>query len=91
VVIASHEFGLEPCRPPTPAGTAVEIPRIIVELNAAQVRPGQVVIVIGVGGIGINAVQGAKHAGAGRIIAVTRRVPSARARSSWARPMLSAP
>ena len=39
-------------------------------VNAAQVRPGQVVIVMGVGGIGINAVQGAAHAGAGRVIAV---------------------
>ena len=33
-------------------------------------RPGDVVIVMGIGGIGINAVQGAKHAGASRIIAV---------------------
>jgi S-(hydroxymethyl)glutathione dehydrogenase/alcohol dehydrogenase len=39
-------------------------------VNAAGVRPGDVVIVMGVGGIGINAVQGAKHAGAGRVIAV---------------------
>jgi NDMA-dependent alcohol dehydrogenase len=39
-------------------------------VNAAGVRPGDVVIVMGVGGIGINSVQGAKHAGATRIIAV---------------------
>ncbi|KAA9153972.1 NDMA-dependent alcohol dehydrogenase [Amycolatopsis acidicola] len=39
-------------------------------VNAAAVKPGHVVIVMGVGGIGINAVQGAKHAGATRIIAV---------------------
>jgi len=39
-------------------------------VNAAEVRPGQVVIVMGVGGIGINAVQGASHAGAGTVIAV---------------------
>ena len=39
-------------------------------VNAAEVRPGQVVIVMGVGGIGINAVQGASHAGAGAVIAV---------------------
>jgi|SRR5207302_8470978 len=39
-------------------------------VNAAQVRPGDVVIITGIGGIGISAVQGAKHAGASRIIAV---------------------
>ena len=33
-------------------------------------KPGDVVIVIGIGGIGINAVQGARHAGATKIIAV---------------------
>jgi NDMA-dependent alcohol dehydrogenase len=38
--------------------------------NSAEVRPGQVVIVMGVGGIGINAVQGAAHAGASAVIAV---------------------
>jgi NDMA-dependent alcohol dehydrogenase len=36
----------------------------------AGVRPGDVVIIMGIGGIGINAVQGAKHLGATRIIAV---------------------
>jgi NDMA-dependent alcohol dehydrogenase len=49
------------CGVPTGWGSAV---------NAAQVQPGQVVIVMGVGGIGINAVQGAAHAGAGHVIAV---------------------
>ena len=39
-------------------------------VNGAGVRPGDVVIIVGIGGIGINAVQGAKHAGASRIIAV---------------------
>ncbi|TSD94098.1 NDMA-dependent alcohol dehydrogenase [Skermania sp. ID1734] len=39
-------------------------------VNSAQVRPGQVVIVMGIGGIGINAVQGAAHAGADAVIAV---------------------
>jgi len=37
---------------------------------AAETQPGDVVIVMGVGGIGINAVQGAKHAGATSILAV---------------------
>ena len=39
-------------------------------VNSAEVRPGQTVIVMGVGGIGVNAVQGARHAGASHIIAV---------------------
>jgi S-(hydroxymethyl)glutathione dehydrogenase/alcohol dehydrogenase len=37
---------------------------------SAEVQPGDVVIVMGIGGIGINAIQGAAHAGAGRVIAV---------------------
>lgn len=49
------------CGVPTGWGSAV---------NAAQVQPGDIVIVMGVGGIGINAVQGASHAGASRVIAV---------------------
>ncbi len=39
-------------------------------MNSAEVQPGHVVIVAGVGGVGINAVQGAKHAGATTLIAV---------------------
>jgi NDMA-dependent alcohol dehydrogenase len=39
-------------------------------VNSAGVRPGDVVIVMGVGGIGMNAVQGAAHAGASVVIAV---------------------
>jgi S-(hydroxymethyl)glutathione dehydrogenase/alcohol dehydrogenase len=39
-------------------------------VNSADVRPGHVVIVEGVGGIGMNAVQGAANAGATVIIAV---------------------
>jgi len=39
-------------------------------VNSAQVQPGHTVIVMGVGGIGINSVQGAAHAGASNIIAV---------------------
>ena len=49
------------CAVPTGWGSAV---------NAAAVRPGDVVMVVGIGGIGVSAVQGAKHAGASRIIAV---------------------
>lgn len=39
-------------------------------VNVAQVAPGQVMVVVGVGGIGINAVQGAALAGATTLIAV---------------------
>ncbi|MGA0121631.1 MAG: zinc-binding dehydrogenase [Gaiellales bacterium] len=39
-------------------------------LNSARVQPGQSVAVIGAGGVGLSAVQGARIAGAGRIIAV---------------------
>jgi S-(hydroxymethyl)glutathione dehydrogenase/alcohol dehydrogenase len=39
-------------------------------VNSAKAQPGHTVIVMGIGGIGINAVQGAAHAGASNIIAV---------------------
>jgi S-(hydroxymethyl)glutathione dehydrogenase/alcohol dehydrogenase len=39
-------------------------------VNSAQVKPGQTIIIMGIGGIGINAVQGAAHAGATHVIAV---------------------
>jgi len=37
---------------------------------AAEVQPGDTVVVVGVGGVGVNAVQGARLAGAKRIVAV---------------------
>ncbi len=39
-------------------------------VNTARVRPGEVVVVIGAGGVGLNAIQGARIAGAARVIAV---------------------
>ena len=39
-------------------------------VNAAEVKPGDTMIIMGIGGIGINAVQGARHAGATNVIAV---------------------
>ncbi len=39
-------------------------------LNRANIQPGQSVAVFGIGGIGLNVIQGARIAGAGRIIAV---------------------
>ena len=49
------------CGVPTGFGTAVK---------AGEVQPGDTTIVYGVGGVGINAVQGASHAGARYVIAV---------------------
>lgn len=39
-------------------------------LNAARVRPGESVLVMGLGGAGLCAVQGARLAGAGLVVAV---------------------
>jgi S-(hydroxymethyl)glutathione dehydrogenase/alcohol dehydrogenase len=39
-------------------------------VNVAKAAPGETVVVIGVGGIGINAIQGARIAGASRIVAI---------------------
>ena len=49
------------CRVPTGWGSAV---------NTANVAPGDMVAVSGVGGIGINAVQGAGYAGAKNVVAI---------------------
>ncbi|TCM88195.1 Zn-dependent alcohol dehydrogenase [Rhodovulum steppense] len=42
-------------------------------VNTARVRPGETVVVIGAGGVGLNAIQGARLAGAARIIAIDMR------------------
>jgi len=39
-------------------------------VNGAQIRPGQDVVVIGAGGVGLNTIQGAAISGARRIVAV---------------------
>jgi S-(hydroxymethyl)glutathione dehydrogenase/alcohol dehydrogenase len=49
------------CGVPTGFGTAV---------HAGDVRPGDVTIVYGIGGVGVNALQGAAYAGARHVIAV---------------------
>ncbi len=56
-----HAAALVSCGVATGFGSSV---------NRAQVRPGDTVAIIGVGGVGINAVQGAKIAGAKRVIAI---------------------
>ncbi len=42
-------------------------------LNAARVEPGSTVVVIGAGGVGLNVVQGARIAGAARILTIDVR------------------
>jgi S-(hydroxymethyl)glutathione dehydrogenase/alcohol dehydrogenase len=42
-------------------------------VNVAQVQPGETVAVLGCGGVGLSVVQGARLAGAGRVIAIDRR------------------
>src|SRR3989442_3728353 len=49
------------CGIPTGWGSAV---------YAAGVRPGDTVVIYGIGGVGINAVQGARYAGAKNVVAV---------------------
>lgn len=65
VKIESHipleRAALVGCGVTTGWGTAV---------NAADVRSGETVVVVGLGGIGMNAIQGARLAGADKIIAV---------------------
>jgi S-(hydroxymethyl)mycothiol dehydrogenase len=39
-------------------------------VNAGQLRPGEDAVVIGAGGVGLNAIQGARLAGARRVVAV---------------------
>ncbi|MBV9660258.1 MAG: NDMA-dependent alcohol dehydrogenase [Acidimicrobiales bacterium] len=39
-------------------------------VNAAQVRSGETVVVVGLGGIGMNAIQGARLAGADKIVGI---------------------
>jgi len=47
-----------------------DIPLLTAALVGCAVPTGDVVIVMGVGGVGINAVQGASHAGAAHVVAV---------------------
>jgi len=50
-------------------------------VNTAGLRPGQSAVVIGAGGVGLNAIQGARIAGASRIVAVdmtTEKLEAAR-------------
>jgi S-(hydroxymethyl)glutathione dehydrogenase / alcohol dehydrogenase len=72
-----HENTLVKIRPDMPLDKAALIgcgvtTGVGAVLNTAQVRAGEVVAVIGCGGIGLNAIQAAAIAGAGRVIAIDR-------------------
>lgn len=58
---ALDKAALVGCGVPTGYGSAVK---------SAEIRPGDTIVIMGIGGIGINAVQGARHAGARYIVAV---------------------
>ncbi|MDA0924809.1 MAG: alcohol dehydrogenase catalytic domain-containing protein [Proteobacteria bacterium] len=59
--IAPEAACLLACGVPTGVGAVV---------NTANVRPGETVVVIGAGGVGLNVIQGARLAGAARIVAL---------------------
>jgi S-(hydroxymethyl)glutathione dehydrogenase / alcohol dehydrogenase len=70
-----HEHGLVKIDPEMPLDRAALIGCGVTTglgavFNTAGVRPGESVAVVGAGGIGLNCIQGAALAGAGRVIAV---------------------
>jgi S-(hydroxymethyl)glutathione dehydrogenase/alcohol dehydrogenase len=72
-----HEHALVKVRPDMPLDLAALIGCGVITgygavVHTAKVAPGETVAVIGCGGIGLSAVNGAAIAGAGRIIAVDR-------------------
>jgi S-(hydroxymethyl)glutathione dehydrogenase/alcohol dehydrogenase len=72
-----HEHGLVKIREDMPLDRAALIGCGVTTglgavFNTARVEPGTTVAVIGCGGIGLNCIQGAMIAGAGRVIAVDR-------------------
>jgi Zn-dependent alcohol dehydrogenase len=72
VVPAETAFVLDPTMPLTEAallGCAV-MTGVGAVLNTARVRPGESVVVIGCGGVGLNIVQGASISGASTIVAI---------------------
>jgi S-(hydroxymethyl)glutathione dehydrogenase/alcohol dehydrogenase len=72
-----HEHALVAIRPDMPLDRAALIGCAVTTgvgavIHTAKVRPGETVAVIGCGGIGLAAINGAAIAGAGRIIAIDR-------------------
>ncbi len=72
-----HENGVVRIRPEMPFDRAALIGCSVITgvgavFRTARVEPGQSVAVLGCGGVGLNVVQGARLAGAARIIAIDR-------------------
>jgi S-(hydroxymethyl)glutathione dehydrogenase / alcohol dehydrogenase len=72
-----HENAIVKIRPDVPLDRVALIGCAVITgvgavLRTAQVEPGSTVVVLGCGGIGLSAINGAAIAGAGRIIAVDR-------------------
>ncbi|WP_298690588.1 Zn-dependent alcohol dehydrogenase [uncultured Sphingomonas sp.] len=72
-----HESGVVPIRRDMPFDRACVIGCGVTTglgavINAAKVRPGESIAVIGCGGVGLSAINGAAISGAGRIIAIDR-------------------
>lgn len=70
-----HESQLVPVPPDMPSELAALLACGVITgfgavVRTAGVRPGETVVVIGAGGVGLNAVQGARIAGASRILAL---------------------
>ncbi|MCU9847903.1 Zn-dependent alcohol dehydrogenase [Defluviimonas sp. WL0024] len=73
VVVQSSQLASLPAGIPMEAAALLSCGAITglgAAVNTARIRPGEVVTVIGAGGVGLNAIQGARLAGAARIIAV---------------------
>lgn len=73
VIVDQSQVVKIPRTMPMPAASLVAcgvITGIGAVVNAAKLRAGQDVVVIGAGGVGLNAIQGARIAGARRIVAV---------------------
>ena len=58
-------------------------------LNTAHVSAGDSVVIFGAGGVGLNAISGARIAGASRIVAVDLQPKRLEAAKSFGRPTLS--
>jgi Zn-dependent alcohol dehydrogenase len=73
VVVSTSQIAKIPADLPMDAASILScgvITGVGAVVNTAGVRPGQSVVVIGAGGVGLNAIQGARIAGARRIVAV---------------------
>jgi len=73
VVVDQSQIAKIPADMPKDAASLIScgvITGVGAAINTADIRPGDDVVVIGAGGVGLNAIQGARIAGARRIVAV---------------------